>query len=140
MKPTYFCPFCGADQPGELVRQGGRVIICCKSCASPLGEARPGAESAPAAAAAPPARPKILCIDDDRLLLALFTDTLEGQNFKAITATDGPSGIEIARKERPDVILVDVMMPKMSGFDVLPPDAGRPRTPAHPHHHPDCHG
>ena len=116
MNPTYFCPFCGVDQPGNLIRDGKRTKICCKACGSPLGEVRPGTAAGPAAA--PPPSPKVLCIDDDRLLLALFTDTLEGHNFRAITATDGPSGIEVARKERPDVVLVDVMMPKMSGFDV----------------------
>ena len=63
-------------------------------------------------------RPKVLCIDDDHLLLGLVRDTLEANGFEAITATDGPTGVEIARKVRPDVILVDVLMPRVSGFEV----------------------
>jgi len=63
-------------------------------------------------------RPRVLCIDDDQLLLVLFRDTLEAQGFEPLTAADGRSGIEIAQKERPDLILVDVLMPRMSGYDV----------------------
>ena len=63
-------------------------------------------------------RAKILCIDDDQLLLALFSDALEAYAYQPLTATDGPSGIELAKKEHPDLIVLDVMMPKMSGFEV----------------------
>jgi len=60
----------------------------------------------------------ILCIDDDRLPLSFFTDALERRRFRTLIATDGPSGIEAARVEHPDLILLDVIMPKMSGLEV----------------------
>ena len=64
------------------------------------------------------ARRKILCIDDDPLLLDFLVVLLKNNEFQALTATDGPSGIAIARRERPNLILLDVMMPGMDGFEV----------------------
>ena len=51
-------------------------------------------------------------------LLGLFVDALASFDFKAITASDGPSGIEKAKKEHPDLILLDIMMSEMGGFEV----------------------
>jgi len=63
-------------------------------------------------------KPKVLCIDDDKLLLGLVKHTLEGAEFEALIAADGPLGIAMAKKERPTLILLDVMMPEMDGFEV----------------------
>jgi CheY-like chemotaxis protein len=60
----------------------------------------------------------ILYIDDDRLLLALCCDVLEEHGYRMIIATDGPSGLETAKAGRPDLILLDVMMPGMDGYEV----------------------
>ena len=63
-------------------------------------------------------RKTILYIDDDRLLLSLCCDVLEDHGYRTIIATDGPSGIETAKAGRPDLILLDVMMPDMDGYEV----------------------
>jgi CheY-like chemotaxis protein len=59
-----------------------------------------------------------LCIDDDRIVLSYCSDALERQGFRTLIASDGPSGIEMAKKDRPDLILLDVMMPDMTGLEV----------------------
>jgi CheY-like chemotaxis protein len=64
------------------------------------------------------ARPTVLYIDDDRFLLTLCCDVLEGHGYRTLIATDGPSGIETAKEGRPDVILLDVLMPGMDGLEV----------------------
>ncbi len=71
-----------------------------------------------AEAPAEKSRPTILCIDDDRFLLTLCCDLLELHGYRTLLATDGPTGIETARVGRPDVILLDLMMPGMDGFAV----------------------
>ena len=61
----------------------------------------------------------VLVVDDDSDSRTLLEDSLEELGFRVITATDGVEGIEIARRERPDLVTVDLMMPRMSGWDVL---------------------
>lgn len=60
----------------------------------------------------------ILWIDDDRLLLSLGGDALAARGYRVLHAPDGSTGIEVARRERPDVVLLDVIMPEMQGFEV----------------------
>jgi CheY-like chemotaxis protein len=112
MNGSFFCPFCcSSQQKQEYVEDGVRKARCAScGCPAETGPVEPKAAIFD--------RPKVLCIDDDRLLLGLFRDTLESNGFEALTASDGPSGIEIARQEQPDAILLDVMMPRMSGFEV----------------------
>ena len=64
------------------------------------------------------ARPTILCIDDDRLVLGVCTNILQGRGYRVVMATHGRAGIAIAQRERPALILLDVMMPGMDGFEV----------------------
>lgn len=61
---------------------------------------------------------KILVVDDDVGLLQLMEEMLERQGHIALTAEDGYKAIELAKKEQPDLILLDVMMPDMDGFEV----------------------
>jgi CheY-like chemotaxis protein len=63
-------------------------------------------------------RPTILYIDDDRLLLTLCCDLLELHGYRTLLATDGPTGIETAKAGRPDVIILDLVMPGMDGLEV----------------------
>lgn len=114
MKNTIFCPYCNSTQPRYEYREGGRVKFRCQSCGCPVEAGALDTEKQ----AGIFDRAKILCVDDDRLLLALFSDALEAYAYQPLTAIDGPSGIELAKKERPDLIILDVMMPKMSGFEV----------------------
>ena len=63
-------------------------------------------------------RQTILCIDDDPLVLGVGTSALEAHGYRVLFATDPATGLAIAREERPDVILPDVLMPAMTGLEV----------------------
>jgi DNA-binding response OmpR family regulator len=61
---------------------------------------------------------KILVIDDEPTLVATVRYNLERDGYEVITASDGPSALSLARAERPDLILLDLMLPVMDGFEV----------------------
>ncbi len=61
---------------------------------------------------------RILSVDDDPDIQALVAHTLRGQRFDVVSAPDGRAGLEAARLQRPDLILLDAVMPGMSGFAV----------------------
>lgn len=61
---------------------------------------------------------RILVVDDEPDLLVLLEEHLTQEGYAVITATTGMQAISIARAEQPDLILLDVMMPGVSGFDV----------------------
>lgn len=61
---------------------------------------------------------KILIVEDDLAMSDSLRALLELKGFQVHTAADGRIGVETARKERPDIILLDIMIPKVSGFDV----------------------
>jgi DNA-binding response OmpR family regulator len=63
--------------------------------------------------------PKVLVIDDEAPIRLLCRVNLEAEKMTVLEAEEGPSGLELARSERPDVILLDVMMPAMDGWEVL---------------------
>ena len=62
--------------------------------------------------------PKILVIDDNQQNLELLQAYLEDIHCELLAANDGPEGLEMINQDPPDLILLDVMMPKMSGFEV----------------------
>ena len=63
--------------------------------------------------------PRVLVIDDEGPIRLLCRVNLEAAGMEVSEAQDGPSGVEAARAERPDVILLDVMMPGMDGWEVF---------------------
>lgn len=60
---------------------------------------------------------KILVVDDEPDITRLVEFTLKKRGFEVLVAGDGFSGVEIAKKERPDLILMDIMMPGMNGYE-----------------------
>ncbi len=60
---------------------------------------------------------KILVIDDSSVICDLVKFTLTMKNHEVITAKDGDSGIKAAKKDQPDLILLDILMPKMNGYE-----------------------
>jgi len=62
--------------------------------------------------------PVILVVDDNRENLELLEAYLEDLDCRTIPAYDGPEALEIVRKDSPDLLLLDIMLPKMSGFVV----------------------
>jgi CheY-like chemotaxis protein len=63
--------------------------------------------------------PKILLVEDDNNLREIFQMRLEAEGYQTVTAADGEEGLVVAMKERPDLIIADVMMPKLSGFEMV---------------------
>ncbi len=72
--------------------------------------------------------PTVLVVDDDPPSLELLQAYLEDVDCKTVSARDGPDALEIIAKEPPDLILLDVMMPKMSGFEVCKRIKKDPKT------------
>lgn len=61
---------------------------------------------------------RLLIVEDEVALAEGLKDNFEIEGYKVILAHDGEAGLNLARAERPDIIILDVMMPKLSGFDV----------------------
>jgi putative two-component system response regulator len=57
-------------------------------------------------------------VDDDPLILQMLGDILRFHGYVVVTAPDGEAGLDAALRERPDLVLLDVMMPGIDGFDV----------------------
>ncbi|MEJ7846244.1 MAG: response regulator [Acidimicrobiales bacterium] len=70
----------------------------------------------------------ILVVDDDPVILQLLQVSFEMDGFAVLTAADGAEGVAMARRERPDVVVSDVMMPRMSGLELLAELKGDPDT------------
>lgn len=62
---------------------------------------------------------KVLVIDDEAPIRLLCRVNLEAEDMEVVEAEDGTKGLELARAEQPDVILLDVMMPGLDGWEVL---------------------
>ena len=60
----------------------------------------------------------ILIVDDERSNIAVLSDILRPE-YAVLAAKDGPSALEVAKSKLPDLILLDILMPGMSGFEVL---------------------
>jgi len=61
---------------------------------------------------------KILVIDDTKLMLCMITSILEENGYEVVTATSGLEGIQKVKEEKPDLVLLDIVMPEMDGFEV----------------------
>lgn len=64
-------------------------------------------------------KPKILFIEDDLTLASLFTMRMEAEGFEVRQAHDGDAALQAAKEFRPDLVLCDLMMPHVSGYDVI---------------------
>ena len=64
----------------------------------------------------PPAT--VLVVDDDPVILKLLEVNFEMEGFQVVRASDGAEGLERARECRPDIVVLDVMMPRMTGYEV----------------------
>ncbi len=62
---------------------------------------------------------KVLVVEDDSFLAGIYTTKLGLEGFEVLSAGDGEAGLKMAKKEIPDIILLDILMPKMDGFEVL---------------------
>jgi len=63
--------------------------------------------------------PTVLFIEDDPLLLKMYETKFKSEGLRVLTAQDGEEGLSIATSEKVDLIILDLMMPKLSGLDML---------------------
>ena len=61
---------------------------------------------------------KILIIDDDRVTLTMLEMILSRHGYQVLSAKDGAEGLEVASKEKPDVVISDMLIPKIHGLDI----------------------
>ena len=73
-------------------------------------------------------RPMILIVDDVPTNVQILAEALSSE-YRIKVASNGVDALKIAQRERPDLILLDVMMPEMDGFEVVPTPEGRPPYP-----------
>ena len=73
----------------------------------------------------PPYQKAILLVDDDNEILESMRTVLENKGYRVLVARDGNAGLTVAEREGPDLIVLDMMMPKKSGFLVLEKLKGR---------------
>ncbi len=70
----------------------------------------------------------ILLVEDDKFLAGMYVAKLDLEGFKVNFANDGEKGLKSAIEEKPDIILLDIILPKMSGFDVIKNLKDNPQT------------
>src|SRR5690606_38830885 len=71
---------------------------------------------------------KILFIEDDTVVRENTAELLELSDYEVVTAANGRSGVQLAKKELPDLIICDIMMPELDGYGVLQALAEDPKT------------
>jgi DNA-binding response OmpR family regulator len=76
--------------------------------------------------------PTVLVVEDDPTILQLLEVNFEMEGFIVLRAEDGEQGLAVARESRPDVIVSDVMMPKMSGLELVQALKASPDTKSIP--------
>src|SRR5437763_1877348 len=67
--------------------------------------------------ASPASKEKILIVEDEKDLARLLRYNLEKESYRVSVAHDGEAGLAAFRKEKPDLILLDIMLPKLDGFE-----------------------
>lgn len=66
-----------------------------------------------------PLAPKIMIVEDNEMNLKLFNDLLKAQGYEVIATQDGTVAIDLVRETRPDLVLMDVNLPKISGLAIM---------------------
>lgn len=72
--------------------------------------------------------PKVLLVEDDNNLREIFQMRLQAEGYATVVAADGEEGLAMAMKEKPDLVIADVMMPKLSGFEMIENLRAAPET------------
>ena len=111
-----YCPRCQVVQPTFQFIEDGAPRRRCQTCGFPVAAAL--APESPPVPEANAHEIKILCVDDDPLIRQMLGDILRFHGYAVETAPDGETGLEAAGRQQPDLILLDVMMPGIDGFEV----------------------
>jgi DNA-binding response OmpR family regulator len=64
-------------------------------------------------------KPRILLIEDDTFLSGMYITKLSLESFEVLLASDGKQGLKMALEQEPDLILLDIILPKVDGFEIL---------------------
>lgn len=64
-------------------------------------------------------KPKILIIEDEKILVEMYYDVFVQAGFKVFSATEAKEGLEMAKKEKPDLIVLDILLPRENGISFL---------------------
>lgn len=62
---------------------------------------------------------KILVVEDEATLQKALNDVLASEGYDVVSALDGEKGLQMAKEEKPDLVLLDIILPKLDGFEVL---------------------
>ena len=62
---------------------------------------------------------KVLVVEDDTFLSGMYVAKLGLENFQVVLASDGKQGLKMVGEEKPDLVLLDIVLPKISGFEIL---------------------
>ena len=62
---------------------------------------------------------KILIVEDDQMIASMYKTKFEADGFECLMAIDGPAGLEMIKKEKPNLVMLDVMLPQLDGFSIL---------------------
>jgi len=62
---------------------------------------------------------KILIVEDDAFLAGIYSNKFDKEGFEVFLAGDGETGLKLAQTKHPDIMLLDILMPKLDGFEVL---------------------
>lgn len=81
----------------------------------PTGKPRGGKATKPQAIR----KPSVLLVEDDQFLAGMYGSKLELEGYHVVLARDGAEGWKLARTSKPDLVLLDLVLPKMSGFEIL---------------------
>ena len=112
-----YCPECRTMQPTFHFTEDLRTVHRCQVCGFAV-ERGLVLETAEALGLPSPQEITILCVDDDPLVLEFSQAVLGARGYRVLTAPDGPTGLKATARERPALILLDIMMPGMDGFEV----------------------
>lgn len=66
-----------------------------------------------------PKKNKILIVEDDKMIGSMYKTKLESEGFEIFLADNGETGLEMAKQEKPDIIMLDIILPLLDGFSVL---------------------
>ena len=114
MEKLHFCQQCQEKQPTFEYQGDGKLVVRCQACGHPVDQ--PVEIDAPEMPEG--SGPLILHIDDEPTQRRLVGNILVRGGYTAITAADGQSGLDLARRRRPAAVLLDVMMPDIDGYEV----------------------
>lgn len=113
------CPACRARYQIDPKQTSKRVArIKCPKCGE-VFQAKLVQENGEGSPASPGAIPRVLVVDDSRFFRELVLDVLKPLSLTFFTAADGMEALEIIRRERPDLVILDLNLPGKNGYDLI---------------------